>query len=208
MFFALILAFMQYFASGQSGKGQAILLIIEIIAGIVIGFFPVWVANKLNFQVPRQLYAFFITFLFASVYLGTLQHFYRFAFWDKGLHLVSSSLEVCLGLALFAVLVTPEIQAKISRTFVIFYAFCFSLLCGVLWEFYEFTCDSFGMNLQRYMLNGHPKVGRGALMDTMTDLLCDFAGALLFCIYLYFKFRKDPGSLKTFFFNKKSSMDN
>ena len=83
------------------------------------------------------------------------------------------------------------------------YAFCFAAFCGVLWEFYEFTCDSFGMNLQRYLAAGQPKVGRAALMDTMTDLIMDVIGALLICCYLYFRLRKNPQILRTFFFHKK-----
>ncbi|WEV57708.1 hypothetical protein [Ligilactobacillus acidipiscis] len=203
MVIALIFSFKDLLTS--SAKGDYFLTVVEIIAGILIGYLPVWIAKRLNIELPQQLFILYVVFLFGSIYLGTLRHFYRLPLWDKMLHLVSSSLEVCLGLAIFGFLLTPEVQVKVSRTFVTLYAFCFSAFCGVLWEFYEFTCDSFGMNLQRYMAHGQPKVGRAALMDTMTDLIADVIGALIFCLYLYFKFKKDPGSLKNFFFHKSTS---
>src|SRR5699024_656151 len=149
-----------------SDKGDPFLTVVEIIAGILLGYLPVFIARRFKIELPQQLFLFFVVFLFGSIYLGTLRHFYSLPLWDKMLHLVSSSLEVCLGLALFGFLVSPEVQNHISRSFVILYAFCFSVFCGVLWEFYEFTCDSFGMNLQRYLIHGQPKVGRDALMDT------------------------------------------
>lgn len=188
-----------------SDKGDPFLTVVEIIAGILLGYLPVFIARRFKIELPQQLFLFFVVFLFGSIYLGTLRHFYSLPLWDKMLHLVSSSLEVCLGLALFGFLVSPEAQNHISRSFVILYAFCFSVFCGVLWEFYEFTCDSFGMNLQRYLIHGQPKVGRDALMDTMGDLIADVVGALIFCLYLYFKFRKQPASLQNFFFKKKNT---
>ncbi|WP_346962905.1 hypothetical protein [Ligilactobacillus pobuzihii] len=188
-----------------SDKGDPFLTVVEIIAGILLGYLPVFIAQRFKIELPQQLFLFFVVFLFGSIYLGTLRHFYSLPLWDKMLHLVSSSLEVCLGLALFGFLVSPEVQGHISRSFVILYAFCFSVFCGVLWEFYEFTCDSFGMNLQRYLIHGQPKVGRDALMDTMGDLIADVIGALIFCLYLYFKFRKQPASLQNFFFKKKTT---
>lgn len=189
----------------DSTRGDPFLLVVEIIAGMVVGYLPVWLAKKMQVELPEELFVLFVAFLFGAVYLGTLRHFYSLPLWDKMLHLVSSSLEVCLGLAIFGFLVDREVQAKVSRTFVVIYAFCFSVFCGVLWEFYEFTCDSFGMNLQRYLSHGQPRVGRAALMDTMTDLIADVVGALIFCLYLYFKFKKEPQSLKNFFFHKKKA---
>lgn len=186
-----------------ASRGQTFLVIVEILAGMLVAYLPVFVARRYAIELPQQLFTLFVVFLFGAVYLGTLRHFYRIPWWDKMLHLVSSSLEVFLGLALFGFLVTPEVQRKISRTFVTLYAFCFAAFCGVLWEFYEFTCDSFGMNLQRYLAAGQPKVGRAALMDTMTDLIMDVIGALLICCYLYFRLRKNPQILRTFFFHKK-----
>ena len=78
----------------------------------------------------------------------------------------------------------------------------FAVFCGVLWEFYEFTCDSFGMNLQRYMKAGHLLLGRAALLDTMGDLLADFIGAVIFAVILGVQLKKDAGFMEQFYFKK------
>ena len=203
MFIALVTEIVDIFTT--SNQGQVLLSIVEVLAGILLGFLPLWVGRWLRLNVPQQLYSFYVIFLFGSISLGTFLHFYSVPYWDKMLHLVSSSLEVCLGLALLGALVAPQVYSKLSMVFVTFYGLCFAVFCGVLWEFYEFTCDSFGMNLQRYILNGQVQVGRAALMDTMTDLIADFAGAFIFCVYLYLRLRKDPNKLQNFFFTSNQS---
>jgi uncharacterized membrane protein YjdF len=58
--------------------------------------------------------------------------------------------------------------------FVAFFAFCFALSVGTIWEMFEFAMDQlFGMNMQKPML-GDPS----GLTDTMFDLIVDALGAL------------------------------
>ena len=99
-------------------------------------------------------------------------------------------------------LIPDEGIKHVPPFFISMYATAFAVFCGVLWEFYEFTCDSFGMNLQRYMKNGHLLLGRAALMDTMGDLFADFFGALIFAVIAYFKLRKDSRWIEKFFFHR------
>ena len=140
-------------------------------------------------------------FIFGAIYLGTIYHFYRIPYWDKGLHLISGALLASFALALFGALV-PKEQQKLPSGFISLYATAFAMMCGVLWEFYEFTCDSFGMNLQRYMANGHMLVGRAALMDTMGDLIADFIGAFLFAALAFVQIKKNDSWMQKFFFHK------
>lgn len=123
-------------------------------------------------------------------------------YWDKGLHLLSGALLGGFAFSAFGALVPEDAIAKISPFFIGMYSVAFAVFCGVLWEFYEFTCDSFGMNLQRYMQAGRPLVGRAALMDTMGDLFADFIGALLFAVVAYLQLKKNRNWLKTFFFKR------
>ncbi len=53
--------------------------------------------------------------------------------------------------------------------------FSFSMMCGGIWEIYEYVTDGLlGNNAQ--VFEGF--VGRDAIRDTMLDLVCDFAGAV------------------------------
>ena len=145
---------------------------------------------------------FFVLFIYGSVYLGTVYHFYSVPYWDKGLHLLSGALLGGFSFSAFGALVPEDAIAKISPFFIGMYSVAFAVFCGVLWDFYEFTCDSFGMNLQRYMQAGRPLVGRAALMDTMGDLFADFIGALLFAAVAYLQLKKNRNWLKNFFFKR------
>ena len=61
----------------------------------------------------------------------------------------------------------------LSPFFIAFFAFCFALAFGVVWEIYEYTVDSVAaLNMQKYALeDGTLLVGREALADTMEDLI-------------------------------------
>lgn len=186
-----------------NAKSQHWFLALEIVLGLVIVYLPKVIAKIFKFNLPEVIYTFFLLFIYGSIYLGTVNHFYRLTYWDKGLHLISGPLLSAFGIATLNFFFNDEVRHKLNRFFISFYAVAFAVLGGVLWEFYEFTCDSFGMNLQRYMKNGHPLVGRAALMDTMGDLWMDFLGALLFAVFVYFKLKKDKYWLQKFEFSKE-----
>ncbi len=60
-------------------------------------------------------------------------------------------------------------------SFVALFAYMFSLGMGVIWEVFEFAVDQLlGMNTQV-----------GSLMDTMSDLIVDGAGALVISVLGY-----------------------
>ena len=73
MVIALIFSFKDLLTS--SAKGDYFLTVVEIIAGILIGYLPVWIAKRLNIELPQQLFILYVVFLFGSIYLGTLRHF-------------------------------------------------------------------------------------------------------------------------------------
>ena len=186
-----------------NGRGSELFLALEIAIGLVIVLFPRFLSVKAKVYLPPILYLFFALFIYGSVYLGTAYHFYSLVpYWDKGLHLLSGALLGGFAFSAFGALVPDEVTEKISPFFISMYSVAFAVFCGVLWEIYEFTCDSFGMNLQRYMSNGHMLIGRAALMDTMGDLIADLLGALLFAIFAYIQLKKDNTWLEKFFFKK------
>ena len=115
-----------------------------------------------------------------------------------------------------------KIKMNLSPTFVVLFSFCFSMTAGVVWEFFEFGMDSFfGTDMQKdailqtihsykignsgginwikdikdVAINGK-SIGNGyidlGLIDTMKDLLLNFAGAIVFNTagFFYLKTRK------------------
>jgi uncharacterized membrane protein YjdF len=69
--------------------------------------------------------------------------------------------------------------------FIAFFAFCFAIAVGALWEIFEFAMDELvGTNMQKPFL-GDPS----GLTDTMWDLIVNALGALAIALfgYLYMK---------------------
>ena len=71
------------------------------------------------------------------------------------------------------------------------FAICFSVLVSVVWEFYEFGCDTFfHTDMQRdTLVNGNLDIG---LMDTMRDMLFETGGAIVFGIYALIDKNRHP----------------
>lgn len=100
-----------------------------------------------------------------------------------------------IGFSLIDILNSDNKKVTLSPFFIAFFAFCFTLTVGVIWEFYEFTSDGIlSTNMQKYKLrDGIEMVGREALEDTMEDLIVDTVGALAASSigYISIKYKKD-----------------
>ena len=85
----------------------------------------------------------------------------------------------------------PNVKMSLSPGFVAFFAFCFALACGAVWEIYEYLMDGLlHMNMQHFAVeDGTPLLGRAALLDTMKDLIVDALGALVIAVIGYFPLR-------------------
>lgn len=143
--------------------------------------------------IPPQFKLLAIAFIFASLYLGERRDFYgRFWWWDLALHSTSGVLLGILGFLLVYVLnANPRIDLHMQPGFVAFFAFCFSITVGALWEIFEFALGQlFGMNMQKPMFDDP-----SGLTDTMWDLIVDAAGSLLVAIYGYRYMRRGSPSL-------------
>jgi uncharacterized membrane protein YjdF len=186
-------------ADGVSRTGRTAadysFMIGECIIGLALMFLPSVVAKKLTFQIPFSLYVVYVVFLYCAIYLGEVwSFFYKFKYWDVMLHGFSGTALGALGFSIVAFLNKDErVRMKLSPFFVAFFAFCFGLACGALWEICEFSIDGiFGVNMQKFALeDGTKLVGRAALMDTMKDLIVDTCGVLIATVAGYLTIRKD-----------------
>lgn len=159
-----------------------------IITGILLlTILPVLFARGLNIFIPSEFELMTIGFIFAALFLGETRDYYaRFWWWDLALHTTSGGLLGILGVLLVYVLnENPRIDLHMQPGFVAFFAFCFAVAIGALWEMFEFAMDQlFGMNMQKPMF-GDPS----GLTDTMWDLVVDTVGAAVVSVagYLYMK---------------------
>ena len=65
------------------------------------------------------------------------------------------------------------------------------MFCGVVWEIYEYIGDGLtGSNMQKYMsYGGEIKIGRDALVDTMSDIILEFISSLFTSLFGYRKIK-------------------
>lgn len=137
------------------------------------------------------------------------------------LHTLNGFLCAAVGFSLVDLLNRSSDKISLSPIYVTLVAFCFSMTIGVLWEFVEFSFDSFlGMDMQKDTIvssissvaldptdtgtrihvddivdtaitcasgevvhvAGYLDIG---LIDTMKDLLVNFAGAMAFSVVGY-----------------------
>ena len=148
---------------------------------------PMLILRRLAIFIPPEFELLAIAFIFASLFLGGTRDYYgRFWWWDVALHTTSGALLGILGFLLVYVLNgIPRLDLHLRPGFVAFFAFCFALTVGALWEVFEFAMDELaGMNMQTPFL-GDPS----CLNDTMWDLIVDALGALTIALagYLYMK---------------------
>lgn len=164
-----------------------------VAAILLLTALPTIFARGVKIVIPPQFELLAIAFIFASLYLGERRDFYaRFWWWDLALHSTSGVLLGILGFLLVYVLnANPRIDLHMQPGFVAFFAFCFSITVGALWEIFEFAMDQLvGTNMQKPMF-GDPS----GLTDTMWDLIVDAVGTFLIAVYGYRYMRRGERSL-------------
>lgn len=201
--FSLIFAIVCMITGKQSpvngyGKYGAYELL-QRIGVILLVLVPV-ILRKLRVQIPPLVTISFNLFIVMAVFCGTFMGLYiNTKWWDKFNHVVSGAL---LGVAgMFFLNAITKNNEKVGSFGIVLYALAFGLMCGAIWEIYEFTGDGLlGTNMQRYR-DDHvlvDYVGREALMDTMLDVVADAIGALLAGILCAMATARNRDFLKTF----------
>jgi hypothetical protein len=139
----------------------------------VLMLLPAFLKSQYRLYLPFGLEVAVTTFIFLTLFLGSLANFYeQVPWWDDMLHLVSGFLFGFLGFILVYILNSEHIgKLNLTPIFIAVFSVCFSLALSVVWEIYEFAADQLlGFNMQR-----------DGIMDTMIDLIVN-AGSC--CILL------------------------
>lgn len=174
------------------------ILAAEMFLGAIVVFVPNILNKLLKLEMPSTLKRFFWLFIFFAIFIGTGLGFYDLIkHWDKLLHFSSAMLLTSLGFAIMGFFINKDLCRQINPLFFALFAFGFAVALGVFWEFHEFTFDSLlNLNMQRYQLpNKELLCGQAALYDTISDLITNTVGALLYTIYAYYKIKKDSAWL-------------
>ena len=138
-------------------------------AVLLLTLTPAIIERQLQVPLPVEFTLITCVFLFASYALGEAGDFYeRIWWWDMALHAVSAVITGLIGfLSLYVFYMTHRI--RIAPVYVAILTFGLAVAVGTLWEIFEFLADWFlGLNMQR-----------SGLVDTMTDLMINAAGAIL-----------------------------
>lgn len=176
-------------------RSDYILMLLECILGIFAIALPSMLTRKFKVEIPDKMYYLYLIFLYAAIFLGEVQDFYyTVPYWDTILHGFSGIMTGFIGFSLIDILNNENKKVKLSPFFIAFFAFCFAIQVGVIWELYEFTSDGvFGTNMQKFNLrDGTSFIGRNALEDTMEDLIVDGVGAFVASTigYVSLKYKK------------------
>ena len=155
-------------------KGDYVLMLLQCIVGVLAMLMPSFLRRRLRVIIPSKMMVLFALFLYCAIYLGEV----------RGRDLNK----------------TDRVPMNLSPVFVAFFALCFAVFLGVVWEFYEFTADGIlHTNMQKFALeSGESLVGRAALMDTMKDLLVDTLGALVMAVIGYISIKYQKGWVEKF----------
>lgn len=119
---------------------------------LILFMVPQFLDKKLSVTIPVGLETVILIFIFSAEILGEINAFYvKIPIWDSILHTANGFLMAAIGFALIDLFNRSEkFSIKMSPYFVAFFAFCFSMTVGVLWEFFEFSMDQFfGLDMQK-----------------------------------------------------------
>ena len=113
---------------------------------------PSFIENNWHIDIPDTLEVIVILFIYAAEILGEIRSYYiHVPAWDTALHTITGFLAAAVGFSLVDIVNRNEnTKLFLSPLYVAIAAFAFSMTVGVLWEFFEFSCDCFlGMDTQK-----------------------------------------------------------
>ena len=173
----------------QKLKSDYLLMISQCALGIIVMGVPSVIEKQFSLRLPNFMYILYFIFLYCAIYLGKVRSFYyAIPHWDTILHSMSAAMLGAFGFIIIEAIGKSERSGIILNAgFVAFFAFCFALTVGAVWEIYEYLADGvLGFNMQKFALeNGTNLSGRAALSDTMDDLITDALSALVISVIGY-----------------------
>ena len=114
------------------------------ILSLILFLLPSFFEQLLKVEIPGVFQIIIYAFIYAAEILGEVNKYYTaIPGWDTMLHTLNGFLCAAIGMSLIAILNRSNPNLKLSPFYMAMAAFCFSMTVGVIWEFIEFTADSF-----------------------------------------------------------------
>ena len=180
-----------------------LMMLLQCVIGILTWFIPSILTHRFKLEIPSFMSLAFILFMYCALFLGEIRLFYYdVPHWDTFLHTLSGVMIGTLGFSFVNILnFEKNTYLRLSPFFVAFFAFCFAVALGTIWEIFEFSADGLlATNMQKFRLeDGTELVGRAALRDTMKDLIVDILGALAATAVGYLSLKKKDGWIEKAF---------
>lgn len=150
---------------------------------LILFLLPAFLEENLGIRLPTTIQIVALFFVFCAEILGEMSAFYeKFAFWDTMLHTINGFLFAAFGFALVDIFNrTPRFKFQLSPAFLAFVAFCFSMTVGVLWEFFEFGCDTFlHTDMQKdFVINAVYSVSLGIPAENKVGAITDIQSVVV-----------------------------
>ena len=188
-------------------RSEYVLMLLQCLLGIAGVCLPALLEKRHDFVIPSNMMILYVLFLYGAIFLGEVMAFYyRVPHWDTFLHTLSGAMLGALSYSVITFLNKSDgVPINMSPLFVAFFAFCFSMTMGMLWEIYEYGMDVFfGTNMQKFLLQGGaPLMGQAALVDTMKDLIVDAIGAFVMAVVGYISLKRDRIFINKLLFRRR-----
>lgn len=114
------------------------------ILSLILFLVPSVFEERLMIEIPTTFHIIIYLFIYAAEILGEVNKYYTaIPGWDTMLHTLNGFLCAAIGFSLVQILNRGSKNLSLSPFYMAFMAFCFSMTVGVLWEFFEFSCDRF-----------------------------------------------------------------
>jgi len=132
-------------------------------------FVPLLFQRFYHVRIPVFFTSAIIVFTYSTLFLGEIGNFYeRLWWWDVLMHGGAAIGFGLIGFIMIFMLFRGNRYAA-PPIALAWFAFCYAMTIGVLWEIFEFGMDQiFGLNMQK-----------SGLADTMYDLIVDTFGAFV-----------------------------
>ena len=150
---------------------KGIVIILKDLSIVFTIFLP-YIFEKIFKQKLAEGFKFiWIIFVFMAHYLGVICEFYNsWPFFDKITHMLSGILT-----AYIAMIILDGSKIK-KKGFNVLFIICFSALCALTWEIFEFICNILvGGDAQKVLETG--------VDDTMLDMIVALIGSIFFSFW-------------------------
>ena len=140
----VILRMLAFFALGRAFARGDLESAFCCALAIILFSMPFLVERWFRIEFSPVMEIIVLFFIYAAEILGEVESYYvRIPGWDTALHTANGFLCAAIGFALADMLNRSDNGISLSPAFLAIVAFCFSMTVAVLWEFVEFTGDSF-----------------------------------------------------------------